>query len=63
MKLINTHLTLIQHSSGSDDDIETNASTFTLEMREMGYILDNVSDSSLVIIDELGEFVIAASGG
>ena len=40
----------------------------------MGYILDNVTDSSLVIIDELGElgdshvvthfeFVIAASGG
>ena len=39
---------------GSDDDIETNASTFTMEMREMKYILDNVTDRSLVIIDELG---------
>ena len=29
---------------GCDDDIETNASTFTLEMREVKYILDNVTD-------------------
>eukprot|EP00116_Pleurobrachia_bachei_P003094 sb/3463356/ len=50
LKLINSIFSRI----GSDDDIETNASTFTLEMREMGYILDNVTDDSLVIIDELG---------
>ena len=32
---------------GCDDDIETNASTFTLEMREIKYILDNVTDKSV----------------
>ena len=50
LKLVNSIFTRI----GSDDDIETNASTFTLEMREIGYILDNINDNSLVIIDELG---------
>ncbi|KAJ8047643.1 MutS protein-like 4 [Holothuria leucospilota] len=39
---------------GCDDDIETNASTFMLEMREVNYIIQNCSHSSLVIIDELG---------
>ncbi|KAL5248605.1 hypothetical protein ACHWQZ_G017698 [Mnemiopsis leidyi] len=39
---------------GCDDDIETNASTFTIEMREIKFILDNITDKSLVIIDELG---------
>ncbi|PIK47411.1 putative mutS protein-like 4 [Apostichopus japonicus] len=39
---------------GCDDDIETNASTFMLEMREVNYIVQNCTHSSLVIIDELG---------
>ncbi|XP_063952097.1 mutS protein homolog 4-like [Lytechinus pictus] len=39
---------------GCDDDIETNASSFTLEMREVNYIVQNCSHESLVIIDELG---------
>ncbi|XP_014778440.1 mutS protein homolog 4 [Octopus bimaculoides] len=39
---------------GSDDDLETNASTFMLEMREINYIIQNASDTSLIIIDELG---------
>ncbi|KAF9915240.1 MutS protein msh4 [Lobosporangium transversale] len=38
----------------SDDSIELNASTFMLEMKEMAYILHNVNEKSLVIIDELG---------
>ncbi|KAH3873387.1 hypothetical protein DPMN_036622 [Dreissena polymorpha] len=39
---------------GSDDDIETNSSTFTLEMKEMNYIIQTASSRSLIIIDELG---------
>ncbi|TQN72816.1 MutS protein-like protein 4, partial [Colletotrichum shisoi] len=38
----------------TDDHIETNMSTFSLEMREMAFILSNVTDRSIVIIDELG---------
>ncbi|KAG5985048.1 hypothetical protein E4U55_001789 [Claviceps digitariae] len=36
------------------DNLEANLSTFSLEMREMAFILRNVDDKSLVIIDELG---------
>lgn len=39
---------------GSCDDIETNTSTFSQEMKEVNYILQNVTDRSLVLIDELG---------
>ena len=39
---------------GNDDDIETNCSTFKLEMKEMSYILQNITEESLVIVDELG---------
>ncbi|XP_022256974.1 mutS protein homolog 4-like, partial [Limulus polyphemus] len=39
---------------GSNDDIESNCSTFMLEMREINYIIQNADDSSLIIIDELG---------
>ncbi|KAI1335601.1 muts domain V-domain-containing protein [Xylariaceae sp. FL0016] len=38
----------------TDDSIEANMSTFSLEMREMAFILRNIHDRSLVIIDELG---------
>ncbi|KAF9403041.1 hypothetical protein BGX21_007508 [Mortierella sp. AD011] len=38
----------------NDDSIELNASTFTLEMKETAYIVQNVTERSLVIIDELG---------
>ncbi|XP_056009857.1 mutS protein homolog 4-like isoform X2 [Ostrea edulis] len=39
---------------GSDDDIESNSSTFMLEMKEVNYIIQNVGHRSLIIMDELG---------
>lgn len=47
---------------GSDDDMETNCSTFKLEMKEINYILQNVTDNALVIIDELGRGTGIAEG-
>lgn len=40
--------------TGHGDDIETNCSTFLMEMREINYVLQNFTDTSLIIIDELG---------
>ncbi len=39
---------------GSDDELESNASSFKMEMREAAYILDSLTDHCLVVIDELG---------
>uniref|UniRef100_A0A8C2ZWZ7 MutS homolog 4 n=1 Tax=Cyclopterus lumpus TaxID=8103 RepID=A0A8C2ZWZ7_CYCLU len=47
---------------GVDDDFETNSSTFMLEMKEISYIIHNVSDRSLIIIDELGRGTSAEEG-
>lgn len=38
---------------GFQDNIEQNASSFTIELREMEYIYSNLTPNSLVIIDEL----------
>lgn len=40
--------------TSTDDRIESNMSTFSVEMREMAFILHNIDDKSLAIIDELG---------
>ncbi|KAI8145098.1 muts protein 4 [Fennellomyces sp. T-0311] len=40
---------------GNDIYVEVNTSSFMGEMREAAYIIQNVTDSSLVIIDELGK--------
>ncbi|EQC41619.1 hypothetical protein, variant [Saprolegnia diclina VS20] len=39
---------------GTSDDMEENASTFTVEMLELAFILDNLTARSLILIDELG---------
>ncbi|VDM17100.1 unnamed protein product [Hydatigera taeniaeformis] len=39
---------------GCRDDMSTKASTFALEMREVGHILRSATDNSLVMIDDLG---------
>lgn len=39
---------------GSQDCIEMNASSFLMEMKSMAYIMNNTTNRSLVIIDELG---------
>ena len=38
----------------TDDSVEANVSTFASEMREMAFILRNIDERSMVIIDELG---------
>eukprot|EP00923_Selenidium_pygospionis_P025239 GHVN01044451.1.p4 GENE.GHVN01044451.1~~GHVN01044451.1.p4 ORF type:complete len:739 (+),score=110.14 GHVN01044451.1:1662-3878(+) len=40
--------------SGADDDMLGNASSFFVEMKEMGFILSRADKKSLVLIDELG---------
>lgn len=47
------HLQLFARVS-MDDSVESNTSTFAAEMRETAFILRNVGNRSLVIVDELG---------
>jgi len=39
---------------GSSDHLESNSSSFFKEMAEISFILQNITDKSLIIIDELG---------
>ena len=45
-----------------DDGIEFNVSSFSSEMREMAFILTNISRSSFVIVDELGRGTSSTDG-
>ncbi|KAG9250345.1 muts domain V-domain-containing protein [Emericellopsis atlantica] len=45
-----------------DDSIESNLSTFSVEMQEMVFILRNINDRSLAIIDELGRGTSSRDG-
>ena len=47
---------------GTGDSIEDNASSFMLEMKDMSYILQTKSESSLIIIDELGRGTSISDG-
>lgn len=40
--------------TSTDDSVEANMSTFSVEMRDTAFILRNINDKSLAIIDELG---------
>lgn len=42
------------HARVCNDTMEINSSTFTSEMRDMAYFVNDISDSTLMIIDELG---------
>lgn len=46
----------------TDDSLEENAGTFAVEMREMAFILRNIDDHSLAIIDELGRGTSSRDG-
>eukprot|EP00941_MAST-03F_sp_MAST-3F-sp1_P003722 g3722.t1 len=47
---------------GVEDDMEINASTFAVEMKETAYIIENVTPHSLIIIDELGRGTSLSDG-
>ena len=39
---------------GASDDLSSGQSTFMVEMNEVSYILDNATENSLIILDEIG---------
>jgi len=41
--------------NGYNDSLENNASSFCLEMQEVQYILENLGEKTLVLIDELAD--------
>ncbi|KAL6755904.1 DNA mismatch repair protein MutS [Haematococcus lacustris] len=47
---------------GTGDSIETNASSFMMEMQEVANILDHADSHSLVLVDELGRATSTSDG-
>uniref|UniRef100_A0A914ULJ6 DNA mismatch repair proteins mutS family domain-containing protein n=1 Tax=Plectus sambesii TaxID=2011161 RepID=A0A914ULJ6_9BILA len=45
-----------------NDDLENNSSAFMVEMKDMSYILQHLTDKSLVVIDELGRSTSTEEG-
>jgi DNA mismatch repair protein MSH4 len=39
---------------GTDDNMESNSGSFLVEMKEIAYIIQNATNRSLILIDELG---------
>ncbi|GAB4835004.1 MutS protein msh4 [Ancistrocladus abbreviatus] len=47
---------------GAVDNLESNSSTFMTEMRETAFIMENVSQRSLIVMDELGRATSSSDG-
>ncbi|KAK3039502.1 hypothetical protein RJ639_028084 [Escallonia herrerae] len=47
---------------GSVDNLESNSSTFMTEMKETAFIMQNVSQRSLIVMDELGRATSSSDG-
>ncbi|CAI9095768.1 OLC1v1031774C1 [Oldenlandia corymbosa var. corymbosa] len=47
---------------GTMDNLESNSSTFMMEMKEIAFILQNVTPRSLIVMDELGRSTSSSDG-
>ncbi|KAK1376365.1 DNA mismatch repair protein MSH4 [Heracleum sosnowskyi] len=47
---------------GTGDNLESNSSTFMTEMKETAFIMQNVSERSLIVMDELGRATSSSDG-
>ncbi|KAJ0106189.1 hypothetical protein Patl1_18458 [Pistacia atlantica] len=47
---------------GTMDNLESNSSTFMTEMKETAFIMQNVSQRSLIVMDELGRATSSSDG-